>query len=201
VIRTIIFDLGQVIVPFDFQRGYTAIAGACAHPPEEVRRRLRETGLVMPFEEGRVAPGEFVRRVTEALDLQVSYERFCEMWSSIFIPETLIPEAMVASLHDRYRVLLLSNTNVIHFEMIRDKYPIMRHFDHCVLSYEVGVMKPAAEIYREAVARAGCSPGEIFFTDDIAINVEAARDLGINAVQFRSLPQLEEEMRSRGIVW
>ncbi len=199
--RTIIFDLGQVIVPFDFQRGYAAIAAECVHPPEEIRRRLRETGLVLPFEEGKVAPGEFVRRVTEALDLQVSYERFCEMWSSIFLPETLIPEAMVASLHDRYRLLLLSNTNVIHFEMIRDKYPIMRHFDHCVLSYEVGAMKPAPEIYREAVAKAGCSPGEIFFTDDIAMNVEAAREHGIDAVQFQSLPQLEDDMRSRGIVW
>jgi glucose-1-phosphatase len=201
VTRTIIFDLGQVLVPFDFQRGYAAIAGECDYPPEEVRRRLRETGLVLPFEEGKVAPGEFVRRVTEALDLQVSYERFCEMWSSIFLPETLIPEAMVASLHDRYRVLLLSNTNVIHFEMIRDRYPIMRHFDHCVLSYEVGAMKPAPEIYREAVARAGCSPGEIFFTDDIAVNVEGARAHGIDAVQFHSLPQLEEDMCSRGIVW
>jgi putative hydrolase of the HAD superfamily len=192
VTRTIIFDLGQVIVPFDFQRGYAAIAAECVHPPEEIRRRLRETGLVLPFEEGKVAPGEFVRRVTEALDLQVSYERFCEMWSSIFLPETLIPEAMVASLHDRYRLLLLSNTNVIHF---------MRHFDHCVLSYEVGAMKPAPEIYREAVAKAGCSPGEIFFTDDIAMNVEAAREHGIDAVQFQSLPQLEDDMRSRGIVW
>jgi putative hydrolase of the HAD superfamily len=70
-----------------------------------------------------------------------------------------------------------------------------------VLSYEVGAMKPAPEIYREAVAKAGCSPGEIFFTDDIAMNVEAAREHGIDAVQFQSLPQLEDDMRSRGIVW
>ena len=146
-------------------------------------------------------PDDFVSELSRILELRVNYKEFCDIWSSIFLPETLIPESLVEALRRRYRVLLLSNTNALHFEMIRETYPIMRHFDGYVLSFEVGAMKPAPKIYAEAIARAGCRPAEIFYADDIPAFVEAARLAGIDAVAFESLPQIEKEMRARGIEW
>jgi FMN phosphatase YigB (HAD superfamily) len=70
-----------------------------------------------------------------------------------------------------------------------------------VLSYEVKAMKPRPEIYRAAVECAGCRPGECFYTDDIPAYVEAARSLGIDAVQFESAAQTERELAARGIHW
>jgi HAD superfamily hydrolase (TIGR01509 family) len=96
--------------------------------------------------------------------------------------------------------MILSNTNPIHFDMIRANYPLLRHFEHCVLSYEVGALKPSARIFEEAVAHAGCEAGECFFTDDIAVNVEAARKHGMDAVQFQSAALLEEDLRVRGLL-
>jgi len=84
--------------------------------------------------------------------------------------------------------------------MIRRNYPILRHFDEFVLSYEIGSMKPAAKIYQEAIARSGCAAEECFFTDDILVNVEAAREHGIDAVQFHSADQLENELRLRSLI-
>ena len=81
--------------------------------------------------------------------------------------------------------------------MLKAQYGLFRHFDDFVLSYEVGAMKPDALIYLEAIQRAGCRPEECFFTDDIAINVEAARNNGMDAVQFLSVAQIEEELRTR----
>lgn len=201
MIRTVIFDLGKTIVPFDFQRGYAAISEFCPYDAAEIPQRIGSTDLVHRFEAGEVEPEDFVRQFSRILDLDLSYERFCEVWSSIFLPETLIPESLVAGLRRRYRMLLLSNTNAIHFAMIRETYPIIRHFEGYVLSYEVGALKPEPKIYREAIARAGCRPQEIFFADDIPSYVDAARREGIDAVQFESLPRLEEEFRARGIEW
>lgn len=201
MIRAVIFDLGQVIIPFDLRRGYEALAPHCPHPPEEVRARIASAGLVQPFEEGRVSPQEFVSEISRLLDLKVSYRQFCELWSSIFLPETLIPESLLEGLARRYRLLLLSNTNAIHYEMIRERYPLLRHFHDEVLSYRVGVLKPASAIYQEAIRRAGCAPSECFYTDDIPEYVEAARRHGIQAVQFRSAAQLELELRSHGVEW
>jgi HAD superfamily hydrolase (TIGR01549 family) len=199
--KTIIFDLGQVLVPFDWKRGYSALAEFSAYPPEEVRARIKETRLFDLFERGGVEPQELARRISAALGLNVPFEKFRELWSSIFYPETVLPESMLASLHAHYRLLLLSNTDAIHYGWIAERYFIMKYMDHCVVSFELGCRKPEPEIYREAIAHAECAPEEIFFADDILENVEGARLAGIDAVQFQSREQLENELTSRGIRW
>ena len=113
----------------------------------------------------------------------------------------MIPEELFAALKKRYRLLLLSNTNAIHFEMVRENYPLLRHFDHLVLSYKVGALKPSPLIYAEALKHAQCAPEECFFTDDIAAYVEGARAAGIDAVQFENREQIERELKARGVVW
>ncbi|HSW49957.1 MAG TPA: HAD family phosphatase [Bryobacteraceae bacterium] len=199
--QALIFDLGKVLIPFDWQRGYSAFASVSPFPAEEVRRRIKETGLFEGFERGQVEPLEVARRVSGILELDVTFARFQELWSSIFYPETIVPDEMLESLHARHRLLMLSNTDAIHFNWVRTRYPIVRHFDGFVLSFKVGCRKPDIGIYREAIRQAGCAPGEIFFTDDRDDNVEGALRAGIDAVQFVSLEQLERDLRSRGVQW
>lgn len=201
LIKTVIFDLGKVILPFELQRGYAALQPHCSLPLEEMPRRISAAGIVPPFEEGRISPQDFVRQLSGALGIDIEYDRFCELWSSIFLPDPLLPESLLEGIARRYRLLLLSNTNAIHFEMIRRTYPILRHFHEFVLSYEVGAMKPDPRIYAAALERAGCLPEECFFTDDMQPFVEAARQAGIDAVQFRNPAQLERDLRARGIQW
>jgi FMN phosphatase YigB (HAD superfamily) len=200
MIRTIIFDLGKVIVPFDFNRAYRQMEARCGTPAAEIPLKLVDTGLYRRFESGLLQPHEFVDEITTHLGITIRHEDFCNIWTSIFFPETLISDVFMAQLAQRYRLVLLSNTNVIHFEMIRAGYPILRHFKAFVLSYEVGIMKPAAGIYHKAIEAAECKAEECLFIDDILENVEAARSEGIDAVQFLSVGQMEEEMRARGII-
>lgn len=199
--KTIIFDLGKVIVPFDIRLGYAAFQPYCGYPVEELPKRIAATGLVSRFETGQISPEDFVRQFSDTLGLHIGYDKFCELWSSIFIPGPLVPEAMLAGLRRRYRLLLLSNTNAIHFAMIRENYPILRQFDEFILSHEVGAAKPDPRIYQIAVERAGCRPEECFFTDDVESFVEAARREGIDAVQFQNAEQIERELAARGICW
>lgn len=200
-IKAVLLDLGNVIVPVDFRRCHAALASVCRFPPQEVPRRIGATGLVQRFEKGEIAPDQFVREVSRVLEMELSYPQFWEIWSSIFSPEPLVPEKMLEGLRQRQRLLLLSNTNPIHFAMVKERYPLLRHFDDFVLSYEVGALKPAPEIYREAISRAGCRAEECFFTDDMPAYVEGARREGMEAVAFQSLEQLEQDLRARGIVW
>jgi glucose-1-phosphatase len=199
VIKTVLFDLGNVIIPFDFKPAYARLAEHCSCKPEEIHSRIRATGLVAPFEKGEIAAEPFVRDLSAALGLNLSYREFCDWWSGIFLAEPLVPEALLEDLGSRVRLLALSNTNPIHFAMLQQAYPLLRHFDGYVLSYEVGAAKPEAKIYREAIARAQCGPEECFFTDDLAVNIEAAREHGMDAVQFLSADQLERELRARGL--
>ena len=201
MIKTVIFDLGKVLIPFDFTRGYRGLEKLCGVPAAEIPRRLASTDLVHRFESGLVEPEDFVDELSRVLDLHVSYDQFCEIWSSIFLPDPLIPESLLAGIRQRFRLLLLSNTNAIHFEMLERTYPLLRQFHDKVLSYRVRAMKPSPAIYREAIARAECRPEECFFTDDIADYVAAAKREGMDAVQFESRAQIERELLARGIRW
>jgi len=198
--KAIIFDLGKVLVHFDFKRSYRALESRCPHSALEIPKLLAPTGLVERFETGLVEPRPFVDELCRTLDLRVEYDEFCTIFNSIF-SEILVPESLLEALAARYRLLLLSNTNAIHFQMLRREYPMLRHFHHLVLSYEVRAMKPQREIYEAAVRLAGCRPEECFYTDDIAAYVEGARQFGIDAVQFESAEQIERELQARGITW
>jgi putative hydrolase of the HAD superfamily len=199
--KAILFDLGRVLVHFDFRIGYEALEKTCGCPAAEIPRRLAPTGLVERFESGKVEPREFFDEFRSTLGIELEFDRFCEIWSSIFT-HAILPETMLAGLSGRYRMVLLSNTNALHFAMIREWYPhLLRHFDALVLSYEVGAMKPRADIFKAAVAAAECAPEECFYTDDIVAYVEAARAYGIDGVVFESREQLEAAMRDRGIAW
>jgi putative hydrolase of the HAD superfamily len=196
--KAIIFDLGRVIIPFDFRRGYALLEPLCGIPAADIPARIRPTGLVQRFESGEIEPKDFVRRLSEELGMTIGYEEFQAIWMSIFLPETLIPEEMLVEIAATHRLVLLSNTNQIHFEGILANYPLLRHFHQFVLSYEVRAMKPSPIIYRKAIEAAECAPGECFFTDDIEEYVEAAKEMGIDAVQFQSAAQIREELRRRG---
>jgi putative hydrolase of the HAD superfamily len=199
--KAILFDLGRVLVHFDFGIGYAALEKSCKYRAAEIPKRLARTGLVERFESGQVPPREFFAQFCATLELDMEFERFREIWSSIFTHQ-ILPEEMIEGLARRYRLVLLSNTNALHFEMIREWYPhLLRHFSALILSHEVGAMKPRTEIFEAAIAAAGCRAEECFYTDDIVAYVEAARARGIDGVVFEGREQLESEMRRRGIVW
>jgi putative hydrolase of the HAD superfamily len=198
VYKAIVFDLGKVLIPFDFRIGYRAIEGACPYRAAEIPRRISQTGLVERFEKGLIEPRDFFAQLSAALGLAMEYDAFCRAWGSIFGGQ-LIPDHTLESLADRYRLLLLSNTNAIHWQMVQDRYTLWRHFHDHVLSFEVHALKPDAAMFRAAIERAGCAAGQCFYTDDIAVNVEAARQEGMDAVVFESPAQLQAEMERRGI--
>jgi len=200
VIKTIFFDLGNVIIPFDFKRAYAKLQLLCDYPVTEIPQRMRGTDLVSRFESGQIAAEQFVKEFSAVLEIRIGYEEFCDLWTSVFLPEPLIQESLLEDLGRRFPLMILSNTNPIHFHMLEAHYPLLSRFDHSVLSYEVGALKPSAKIFEAAIARAGCEAQECFFTDDLAVNVEAARENGMDAVQFQSAAQLEGELRTRRLL-
>lgn len=198
--RAVILDLGRVIVPFEFRRAWTRAAEHSPLSPDEIGQRLKTSPLLPEFEMGRLAPLDFARRISTLCELSVSHDEFCELWNAIFLPETLIPDSLVARLAERGPLVLLSNTNAIHFEWLAPRYPILRHFHTLVLSYEVGAIKPDPAIYSRAVAATGCEPHECFFTDDMPEYVEGACRYGIDAVQFQGEQSLRKELTRREIL-
>jgi putative hydrolase of the HAD superfamily len=100
-----------------------------------------------------------------------------------------------------HRLFLLSNTNELHFNFAKKTYKEMFHpFDDFILSYEVGHVKPEPEIYKAALAKAGCSATQCFYTDDIPAFIEAAARVNIPSQLFTGIDPLKTELVSRGFL-
>ncbi|MCU0228883.1 MAG: HAD family phosphatase [Bryobacterales bacterium] len=198
--RALFFDLGNVLVPFDFRRSYGALEACSPLTIAEMSARLRASTLAPDYECGRLDDGQFFQSMSALLELECSLDDFREIWNCIFLPPTLVPEELLVDLRPRYTLLLLSNTNAMHFEFLRRHCPHLRHFHHLILSHEVGAQKPDAAIYRQALEAVGVRPEEVFFTDDLQENIEAARALGIDGEQFVGVETLEQHLRARGIL-
>ena len=107
--------------------------------------------------------------------------------------------ARLAVLKRKYPLILVSNTNEAHAEFIRAKYRIFDYFDHHVLSYRVGSLKPDMKIFEHAILASGCPPETLFFTDDREENVRAAQQLGIHSHRFVSESKLIDALRQAGV--
>lgn len=197
--RALFFDLGNVIVPFDIERAYAGFGAVSALPIEEMAKRLRAGDLVQRYECGQVEDEPFFEAFCELIGVRTTFERFCQIWNSIFLPPTLVPEELLEELSRGYTLLLLSNTNAIHYRFLERNYAHIGHFHHHVLSHEAGAQKPERKIYDDALAAAGVQPEEVFFTDDLPENIEAARQLGIDAEVFTGVPDLQRHLENRGV--
>ena len=94
---------------------------------------------------------------------------------------------------------VLSDTNQI-YNSIRDINGYYHYFSKNFLSFETGFLKPDPRAYLQVIDYYKLSPEEIFFIDDQLRNVEAAQQLGIQAVVFKSTAQLTQELLKRDIL-
>jgi FMN phosphatase YigB (HAD superfamily) len=198
--KALLFDLGRVLIPFEFNRAYREMEALTGLGTAEIRSRLAATQLFREFETGLMEPEEFSRRVMATLEFRCNAAEFGRIWNSIFLKETLVPEAVIEDLKARYRLIIVSNTNQLHFEMLKNNYPIFQHFFGYILSYQVRAMKPEPAFYQAALKMADCLPQECVFIDDLPENVAGAEAAGFDGIMFENFAQLAEELKRRGIV-
>ena len=199
MIQTFLFDMGNVLVHFCHDRMCRQIGTLCGRTGPEIRQWLLGSGLQWEFERGLVSPGEIHRRLEEVTGARIEPAQLADAASDIFSPNTpLLP--VFDELKSRgHRLVLLSNTNVWHFEFVRQRFDVLRHFDDFVLSHEVHAMKPDPAIYRRALEVIGCDPADCFYTDDVPDYVNAAREYGIDGEVFTDVELLIRQLARRGV--
>jgi FMN phosphatase YigB (HAD superfamily) len=197
-IDALLFDLGKVLVDFNFQTGVDALHACCSIPRDRFEQVLWDA-WIRRYESGEISTAEFHDHLCEAANLNMPLREFCRTWSSVFLPGLLVSEELLASLKRTYPLILVSNTNEAHIEFIRSNYRVLDYFDHQILSYEVGSLKPDCKIFEYAIQAAGLPPESLFFTDDREENILAARQLGMCAHQFSGEAKLIEALQAAGV--
>jgi putative hydrolase of the HAD superfamily len=195
----VISDLGKVIIFFDNDIFFEKMADYCPFSKDEIQElTLAHFEIIESFDKGEVSPEEFYRKVAEILRARINYDNFFSIYNDVFSLDLSVLEIM-KRLKANYRLVLLSNTDVMRFGFIKKTFPQIMIFNEYVLSYEVGSMKPHPQIYKAALKKAGFRAEECIFIDDREENIKAAAELGIQGILMEPHADLEAILRKMGL--
>jgi FMN phosphatase YigB (HAD superfamily) len=178
-----VFDIGNVLVEFDFGPAYEAISekSVLKKGGKAVEDALDPIKRV--YEDGGMGRAEFMARSFELLGYQGTAAEFQRTWENIFTINAQM-ESVLRGLSGRYPLFLLSNTNDLHRDFLFSQFPVFGLFQAGIYSYEVRVSKPEPEIFEITRERFGLNPARTLFVDDLAANVESARRLGFRCHRY-----------------
>jgi FMN phosphatase YigB (HAD superfamily) len=200
-IKAIIFDLGNVVIDFNHMIAAERISKFTDKSGREIYDLFFDSELTGNFEEGKIPPAEFFLKIKKKLGLQIGYAEFVPIWNEIFFLSERNKKvyAIAKSLKKDYKLALLSNINVLHFEYIKQNFPVFDAFHEVVASCDLGIRKPHPLIYQKALDKLGSLPGETFYTDDRADLIECANKLGVKGFVFTDINQLERNLADSGV--
>ena len=201
MIKNIIFDCGRVIMQYDEHYISSFFAET-----EEDTDLLATVAMARKywnsFDEGNLTEDVYLSMVKTELPehLHGAVEKLCAQWTSHMPPVEGI-ESVIAEIKESGKGLyLLSNFNQrLRGEL--DLAPALKLFDGLVISGEIHMVKPNAEIYRYLLDTYGLDPAECMFVDDRSDNIEAGEALGIKGYLFDGdSEKLRTYLRSEGII-
>jgi putative hydrolase of the HAD superfamily len=204
-IRAVISDFGGVLT--------TPLIGSFANYQNETGISAEALGRAMQtvaerdgahplfeLEKGRLTEVDFLDRIADALKPELGHRpemhRFKEIYFDALDPNEPMIEVMRRAKDAGYVMALLTN-NVREWEPLwRSMLPVDEIFELVVDSAFVGMRKPEPEIYELTLERLGDGIGaeECLFVDDVEVNIDAARKLGLRAVHFRDNEQAAAEI-------
>ena len=194
MITTFIFDIGNVLLNFNFLDQYRALYD------EQTAQALadatvRNTALWTEMDRGTLSYEEAIALLQKNAPhlhhqiphaIRTMYER---------LESYPYADAWLQSLKQKgYRVYILSNYGQVPYEMTRERMGFLKHADGALISYEVQQTKPNHTIYQAICDKFGIIPSEAVFLDDSPINIEGAKTFGLHTVLFTDYPSALEDL-------
>ncbi len=203
-ITSVISDFGGVLTT-PLVQSFAAVQDETGIAFEELAKamaRIQEEDGRHPLyelETGKLTEPEFLRKLGDSLEPALGHRpelhRFSEIYFEALHPNGPMIDLMREAKQGGYRMGLLTN-NVREWEPLwRSMLPVDEIFEVVVDSGFVGCRKPDREIYDITLERMGVPAGECLFVDDIDVNCEAARELGMSAVHYQHNDQAIPEIR------
>ncbi|MCW9066099.1 MAG: HAD family phosphatase [Ignavibacteriaceae bacterium] len=196
----IVFDLGNVLIPFDYSPLINKLNQIQTGLGDKFAEFYKSNYFIhRDFEKGSIPEESFINKMLEVVEHKIDSETFKNYYSDIFsVNEDVV--SLLPVLKKNYKLSLLSNTNSIHQKYGWRKYEFLKYFDKLILSHEVQSIKPEEKIYREVEKASGYPSTDHFYIDDIQEYVDAAKKLGWDAVQFVSYEHLLNDLKKRKII-
>ncbi len=192
------FDIGNVLLRFSSRQVIARVACAVKRHPLKLARYLWSSDIGERIERGEVDGRQLYEVFQKELGYKGTFPQFRMLWCDHFT----LDRGTYALLKRAARSVptyLLSNTNALHIDFIKERYKFPRLVRGAVLSHEVGLRKPDPDIYRRALALSKTPAEATVFIDDLKPNVDAAAKLGMIAIRFKDAASLRVRFDALGL--
>lgn len=184
-ITTLIFDFGGVLINLDINRCILNFKRLGLENFEQHLNNFAQAGFFMDLEKGLITAAEFRDEIRKLTTKTLTDAQIDDAWCSFLLDIPSEKLDMLLELRKKFRVLLLSNTNIIHLPnsettlYTKNGRKLSDYFDKCYLSYEMKMAKPDKKIFENILATENVQANECLFLDDGLKNTEEAQKLGI----------------------
>ena len=197
-IKAVFFDIGNVLLRFSNKRILRKFAWAVGLHPVKIARLIWKGRIVDRIERGEVTGEEIHGLFISELGYKGDFVKFKTLWCDHFTLDRG-SFAILKNLSGRMPTYLLSNTNALHIEHIRERYAFPAIVKGAILSHELKLRKPQREIYEAALRMSGTAPDETVFIDDLEENCAGARKAGLHAIRYRGAKDLKKRLEALGL--
>ena len=205
MVRSVIFDIGNVLITFDKLLACEELTTYTKEKTaDEIHKLLVGEDLEHLLETGTISETQFAKKALTKINAQgLDEKKFLEIWSDVYEGNNEIID-LLNELHERSVPMAIVSTNSTVAYAACRKFETVRLFEDwkapIILSHEVGVTKPNEKIFRLALEALGCEAKDAAFIDDITENIEAAKNLGMAGIEYNakvhSIQYLRDELSS-----
>ncbi len=181
----VVFDLGKVLLDFDFGLMARSLAECSRAGEAEIRELLDQSPLLHRYETGLMETGTFIDEVGRRIGFRETSDVFARSFGNIFTPIAPMIQLQQDLRRSGVRTVIFSNTSELAVRHIRAEFPFFAEFDHYVYSYEERAMKPLPASYESVERRTGHRLGEILYIDDRRENVDGGASRGWRVIWHR----------------
>lgn len=192
LVTDVVFDVGRVLIDFSYERFVAKLCqqGAQCAGPEDFLARVNLIG----YEHGEISSEEFLAQVNGLLKESLPVAELTAAWNDLFTPVREMLQ-LAGVLKQHCGVYLLSNTSEIHWQYLQDAFGLDKICHDRLASYEVGAMKPSAEIFAAACGRFDLQPVTSVFVDDLEANVAGAIACGWHGIWHRDIADTRAQLQ------
>ena len=197
-VRAVFFDIGNVLLRFSSREVLKSIAWEVRGCPIKLAKYLWHSDIGERIERGELGGEELYALFQKELGYKGTPAQFRLLWCDHFTLDRG-SYALLKRTAKNVPTYLLSNTNALHIDFIRERYEFPAVVRGAILSHELGIRKPDPAIYHAAMKLSGTKPAETVFVDDLKPNVDSAKKLGMIAIRFKNADDLRRRFETLGI--
>jgi len=199
-IRALLFDLGGVVIGFDFKRAFRVWAAAAGCDPTELERGFSFDEAYEQHERGEIDAAGYFSVLRRSLGLSISDEQLVAGWNDIYLGVIAGMSALLSAANRHLPLYAFTNSNPTHRDAWSKRFANeLSVFRSIFVSSDLGRRKPDPEAFSVVAARTGFQVSEFLFFDDAPENVEGARVAGMRAVLVKSTADVRGVLSQLGI--